>query len=233
MSKPAAVVLVEGASDAAAIEMVAARRGRDLEAEGVAVVPMGGATNIRHFVDRFGPDGLDLRLAGLCDAGEERLFQTTLERAGFGAGLTRGGMERLGFFVCDRDLEDELIRCLGVAAVEQVVESQRDLARSASCNNSPPNADGPPRISCGASWAPGADANTSTHASSSKRSISIVFHCRWTVCSPTCDSQRLIRSAARQRHTGFVGDHDELGPVASVEFHQQTAHVGLDGCVAT
>ncbi len=123
-----AVVLVEGASDAAAIETLAARRGRDLDAEGVAVISMGGATNIGHFVERFGPGGLDLTLAGMCDAGEERLFQTTIERAGFGTDLTRGDMENLGFFVCDRDLEDELIRCLGVAAVEQVIESQHDLA---------------------------------------------------------------------------------------------------------
>jgi len=36
-------------------------------------------------------------------------------------------MERLGFFVCNADLEDELIRALGVAAVEQVIDGQGDL----------------------------------------------------------------------------------------------------------
>jgi len=30
---------------------------------------MGGATNIGHFLDTFGPRGLGVRLAGLCDAG--------------------------------------------------------------------------------------------------------------------------------------------------------------------
>lgn len=36
-------VLLEGLSDLAAVEALAARRGRDLAAEGVCVVPMGGA----------------------------------------------------------------------------------------------------------------------------------------------------------------------------------------------
>ena len=66
-----AVILVEGVSDQAAIEALAARRGRDLGGEGVFVVPMGGATNIGHFLDLFGPRGLGVQLAGLCDAGEE------------------------------------------------------------------------------------------------------------------------------------------------------------------
>ncbi|MER6695329.1 TOPRIM nucleotidyl transferase/hydrolase domain-containing protein, partial [Streptomyces minutiscleroticus] len=49
------VVLVEGDSDQAALEALAARRGRDLDAEGVAVVPLGGATNIGRFLDVCGP----------------------------------------------------------------------------------------------------------------------------------------------------------------------------------
>jgi uncharacterized protein (DUF2384 family) len=36
-------------------------------------------------------------------------------------------MEALGFYVCVADLEDELIRCLGAAAVEQVVQAQGEL----------------------------------------------------------------------------------------------------------
>ena len=65
------VVLVEGISDQFALEALAERRGRDLHAEGISIVPMGGATNIRSFLDLFGPSGLDVTLAGLCDAGEE------------------------------------------------------------------------------------------------------------------------------------------------------------------
>ncbi|MBA3380595.1 MAG: ATP-dependent endonuclease, partial [Actinobacteria bacterium] len=36
-------------------------------------------------------------------------------------------MERLGFYVCVADLEDELIRALGAWSVEQVAETQGDL----------------------------------------------------------------------------------------------------------
>jgi hypothetical protein len=36
-------------------------------------------------------------------------------------------MEELGFYVCDADLEDELIRALGSASVERVVDAQGEL----------------------------------------------------------------------------------------------------------
>jgi hypothetical protein len=122
-----AVVLVEGLSDQAAVEALAERRDRDLPSEGIGVVPIGGATNITRYLEHFGPRGKALRVGGLCDAGEERAYRRGLERAGFGAGLTRPDMERLGFFVCDVDLEDELIRALGVTAVERVIEEAGEL----------------------------------------------------------------------------------------------------------
>ena len=122
-----AVVLVEGISDQHAVEALAERRGRNLDAEGISVVPIGGAQAIGRFLHRFGPQGLDVRLAGLCDAAEEDDFRRGLERAGLGSHLTRVELERLGFYVCAADLEDELIRALGIAAVEQVVDAQGDL----------------------------------------------------------------------------------------------------------
>ena len=111
------VVLVEGMSDQAALRTLAARRGRDLDGEGVFVVPMGGATNIGHFLDLFGPPGFGVRLAGLCDEREEQAFRRSLERAGLGSAASRARTEQLGFFVCVADLEDELIRVLGAAGV--------------------------------------------------------------------------------------------------------------------
>jgi hypothetical protein len=122
-----AVVLVEGVSDQRALEALARRRGRNLEAERISVVPIGGAQAIGRFLDMFGPQGLDVRLAGLCDAGEEGDFQRSLERVGLGSDLTRAEMERLGFYVCVADLEDELIRSLGAGSVEQVVGAQGEL----------------------------------------------------------------------------------------------------------
>jgi hypothetical protein len=124
-SRPRAAILVEGTSDLVAIETLAERRGLNTDALGISLVPMGGAQAIGRFLDLFVPQGL--RLAGLCDAGEEDDFARELERAGLGEKLTRDDMEQLGFFVCVEDLEDELIRAHGAAAVELVVEAEGDL----------------------------------------------------------------------------------------------------------
>jgi predicted ATP-dependent endonuclease of OLD family len=123
------IVLVEGISDKVAIAALAARRGHDLDLKGVKIVAIGGATKIRAFLELLGPVGLNVKLAGLCDVGEERHFRKALARAGFGSNLTRSAMEQLGFYVCEADLEDELIRALGVDAVLEVITAQGDLGR--------------------------------------------------------------------------------------------------------
>ena len=125
--RPRAVVLVEGLSDRLAVEVLARRRARDLAADGVAVIAMHGATNLGRYLDRYGPGGLNVRLAGLCDAAEEDYFRRGLRRAGIGAGASRAAMEALGFFVCTLDLEDELIRAVGTAAVERIIAEQGEL----------------------------------------------------------------------------------------------------------
>jgi hypothetical protein len=102
------VVLVEGASDRIAVETLARRRGRDLAAEGVSVVAIGGAQAIGRFVSRY--EGA--ALAGLCDAAEEALFRRALGSS---------------VFVCVADLEDELIRALGAARVEEILAAEGDL----------------------------------------------------------------------------------------------------------
>jgi hypothetical protein len=122
---PRAAILVEGTSDLVAIEALADHRGVDLDAAGITLVPMGGAQAIGRFLDVFVPQLM--KLAGLCDAAEEREFMRGLERAGLGSNLDRAGMEALGFYVCVEDLEDELIRAHGAAAVEQVIEAEGDL----------------------------------------------------------------------------------------------------------
>jgi hypothetical protein len=124
-----ALVVVEGPSDQIAIEALARRRGLDLTAAGIRIVHLEGAHGIGSFLARLGPRRDGVRLAGLCDAGEEAVFRRALEDSGFGAGLSRVEMERLGFFVCDADLEDELIRALGVTAVEAVLRANGDLRR--------------------------------------------------------------------------------------------------------
>ncbi|MEU3158634.1 TOPRIM nucleotidyl transferase/hydrolase domain-containing protein [Streptomyces griseoincarnatus] len=112
------VVLLEGLSDAAAVGALATRDGRDLAAEGVCVLPMGGAMNVARFSALLGPRGLGLRLTGLCDEGELGYYERGWQRAGAGGD---------GLFVCAADLEDELIRALGVERVTELVREQGDF----------------------------------------------------------------------------------------------------------
>jgi OLD-like protein len=111
---PNAVVLVEGPSDRIALETLAARRGRDLAAEGVTVVAIGGAQAIERTLRGLG----DVRIAGLYDVAEERDVMRGLGRAGRGAD---------GFFACDPDLEGELVRALGAERMLELVEARGQL----------------------------------------------------------------------------------------------------------
>lgn len=112
------VVLVEGPSDLAALEALAVRLGRVPAAEGVCVVSMGGAMNVGRYAELLGPPGLGLRIAGLCDEQERPFYDRALDRV---------GARDAEVFVCVKDLEEEMIRALGVARVEEIVEAEGDL----------------------------------------------------------------------------------------------------------
>ena len=111
------MILVEGTSDRLAVETLARRRGRDLAAEGIAVVPMGGYGNLPRVLEQH----RDRRLAGLYDVGEERHFLRALRRD------SRAELERAGFYACTRDLEDELTRAIGSEGMLRVLEEQGEL----------------------------------------------------------------------------------------------------------
>lgn len=110
-----AVVLVEGESDRIAVETLAARRGRDLAAEGVAVVAVGGA----HALERALRTLATERVAGLYDRGEQAAVLRALDRA---------GIRPDSFYACDPDLEGELVRALGAERLLQLVEERGQLA---------------------------------------------------------------------------------------------------------
>ena len=123
------VLIVEGESDEVAVEALAERRDVDLATARVRVVRLGGAHRIGSFLDQVDLRTNGVKLAGLCDAGEEPVFRSALERAGLGTNMTRADMEELGFYVCVADLEDELVRALGAPAVEEVLRANDDLHR--------------------------------------------------------------------------------------------------------
>ena len=83
------LIVVEGESDRIALEAVAERLGR----ERPEIAVLGGAHSIASFVALAGKQNL----VGLCDRNEEFLFRRALVRV----------------YVCDPDLEGELIRALG------------------------------------------------------------------------------------------------------------------------
>ena len=125
------VVLLEGVSDVVAVETLARREGVDLA--GVDLVDMHGVTNVGRYVRQF----REVRLAGLCDAGEEQFFVRAIERDGLGEDVDREKMASLGFFVCERDLEDELIRALGIEGTERVIAAEGQLDKLRTFQNQP------------------------------------------------------------------------------------------------
>jgi len=138
-----AVVLVEGRSDEIAVRTLARRRGRDLAAEGVSVLAVGGAQAMGRFLATYGPAGARAIVAGLCDQGEEPDVRRALERAGLAPAPGRDGLEALGFFVCERDLEDELVRGLGVAGTEAILAAHGKLGAFRTYQKQPAHRDRP------------------------------------------------------------------------------------------
>lgn len=121
------LILVEGISDQIAIEALAERSGRDLAGDGVVVFPMGGAQAISRCLTELVSADPARPIAGLCDVQEEVFFRQAVTAAGLGAPTDRASLERLGFFVCVEDLEDELIGACDQDAIETLLDEQGDL----------------------------------------------------------------------------------------------------------
>ncbi len=131
------IILVEGVSDLAALEALASLRGRDLAADGMCVVPMGGAMSVARFLRVLSSGRLAVGVRGLFDVAEEEYARRALTGVGREPGPGRAGLAECGFFVCEADLEDELIRALGHDGVERVLAAGRDLARFRLFQNQP------------------------------------------------------------------------------------------------
>jgi predicted ATP-dependent endonuclease of OLD family len=120
------VVLVEGISDQIAIETLAERLGRDLDGEGVVIVPIGGAQAAKHYVPLFA-ERPGVTVSGLCDRAEAGYFARALAEP-VGESVGESDLNDHGFFICDPDLEAELIRSMDPAEIEAVLQSEDDLS---------------------------------------------------------------------------------------------------------
>jgi hypothetical protein len=131
-------VLVEGTSDAAAVRAAAAVAGRNLDH--VRLVPMGGATNARRVLVELVPTGA--HVLGLCDLNEAPYVLRALRHVGY-AVRDVDSLPGHGFWVCDRDLEEELIRAVGARRALEVLEATRLAASFATFTRQPAWSDRP------------------------------------------------------------------------------------------
>lgn len=120
---PVRVILVEGASDRIAVEAVARRLGRDMA--GIAVVSAEGVGNFAALAVRYRAQGVPM--SGLCDLAEVVWVCRALVKAKVGIALDRAGLAALGFHALDRDLEDELIRAVGLERALELLAEHGDL----------------------------------------------------------------------------------------------------------
>lgn len=122
------VVLVEGESDRLALLAAAEVRGDDLRAH---VVSLGGITNLRAWLERRDPA---VPVLGLYDAAELRYVVGALRAGGLlpadqaDPDPDPDAVRRAGFFGCERDLEDEVIRAAGPDLVLQTLADRGELA---------------------------------------------------------------------------------------------------------
>ena len=107
------VVLVEGGSDVAALDALTAWDGLR---EAFEVVAMGGITNVARHVTELVERRPGAVLLGVCDEPERRFMEKV-----------RPPLEDI--FVCERDLEDELIRALGPEIVVGLLDELGELGR--------------------------------------------------------------------------------------------------------
>jgi len=97
------IIVVEGESDRAALETLADRLGLGMP----HVMAVGGSKGAARAVAEFPGE----RLLGLVDAAERGDFERVLDSV----------------FVCEPDLEGELVRALGIEGVEAVIAEQGEL----------------------------------------------------------------------------------------------------------
>jgi hypothetical protein len=121
------LVLVEGESDAAALRALARLLDFDLAPHGIDIQPAHGVSNFSRLLVEFLSTHPGAGFCGLYDTTDERHVRRALADAAVPITADQS-LETSGFFACVADIEDELIRALGVEAVERVVDAQGELS---------------------------------------------------------------------------------------------------------
>ncbi|MFC4138034.1 MULTISPECIES: hypothetical protein [unclassified Microbacterium] len=120
--EPRTVVLFEGRSDRLAFEAVARRLA--VSVAGEKLVELGGITNLRSVLTST--RGEDARVLGLYDGAERPYVERVLRDLGM---LDGDDLVRAGFFACERDLEEEVIRAAGSELVLEALAARGELGR--------------------------------------------------------------------------------------------------------
>lgn len=113
------VVLLEGPSDAAAVRALMERDG--IDPAPVELVNLQGITNVGRTLKEIRQVVGDIDVVGMCDAAESRFAEKALADDGLPV-LDATDLPVYGFFVCQADLEDELIGALGPDAALQALQ---------------------------------------------------------------------------------------------------------------
>ncbi|MBO0980249.1 ATP-dependent endonuclease [Microbacterium sp. SD291] len=121
-----AVVLFEGASDRLAFEAVARRR--DVELGALLLEDLNGITNLRRRLTELRAAAVPPRVLGLYDTAEGRYVAQVLIDVGMLTGSLAAPSD-VGFFGCERDLEDEVIAAAGPDLVVETIAARGELTR--------------------------------------------------------------------------------------------------------
>lgn len=108
------VIVLEGVADRILLEQVARLRSLNLNRLGIAVLELGGSGLFRVANQLLGTDAFDVPMFGLVDE------DARAEWAGI-LGVAPGGIESVGYRVCDPDLEGLYVDALGVPRVLELL----------------------------------------------------------------------------------------------------------------
>src|SRR4030095_2975765 len=120
------LVLVEGDSDAGAVRALADLIGCDLASHHIEILSTGGVTNFAQVLADFIRSHPTSEFCGMYDVADAR----HVPRAPAAAGTPiapHESIESVRFSACVADLEDELIRALGVEAIERLLDAHAEL----------------------------------------------------------------------------------------------------------